>query len=401
MKKKILFIHHGKGVGGAPISMLETIRSLDNARYDSEVLLINDSSVKDMLIAAGVKVSIADLRFYQKYYKFFPHLEPEWFKWWQVIAIVQHSIIWCLSRYVFSHILLRIYKFDIVHLNSSVLSDFLCAASQRGSAVIHIREPVAKGYFGIRLSVIRDQVRRYADKVIAISKDNAARLNCPTKTVVVYNFNSILPKNEINFTPKNKIALYVGGESKIKGFLTIVDALDYLDDGVVVYFCGYYGKENKNYGSIRGFISYLVNILPSRRKLILYRRRLYSHPNAVVLGLRSDIVELVSKSFALVSPFEVEHFSRPIIEAFSCGRCAIGSDVDGMDELIDHRRNGLIVKRNDHIELANSINYLANNFDVCELYGKDGYDKATLYFSPRNIYMIQEVYDNLRLRDCS
>jgi hypothetical protein len=37
LKKRILFIHHGSGLGGAPISMLYLIQNLDLALYEPVV----------------------------------------------------------------------------------------------------------------------------------------------------------------------------------------------------------------------------------------------------------------------------------------------------------------------------------------------------------------------------
>ena len=44
-KKKVLFVHHATGVGGAPISMVETIKGLNKNHYDVEVLLLKVTSV--------------------------------------------------------------------------------------------------------------------------------------------------------------------------------------------------------------------------------------------------------------------------------------------------------------------------------------------------------------------
>ena len=45
IKKKILFVHHGKGIGGAPISLLYTIQQLKFYDYTVKVLFIFNSDV--------------------------------------------------------------------------------------------------------------------------------------------------------------------------------------------------------------------------------------------------------------------------------------------------------------------------------------------------------------------
>ena len=391
--RKVLFVHHGTGVGGAPISMIETIKSLDQSRYAAEVLLLKDSVVREMLGNEGIKVSVASGFFYKKIYRFFPHIEPEYFKWWQLSRLLIFAFIWLMSRCWYSFRLLRKYEYDILHLNSSVLTDFLCAGHERGRVVIHIREPVAKGYFGFRLRFIRSQINRWAESVIAISEDNAKRLGCLSKTTVVYNFTEINPFPRYDFN-EGKFALYVGGGNLIKGYLAMVGSLDYLDKDIKVIFCGYYKSADVgSTGLASRWRRALLCAFPVRRSLDEALSKMKCHPNAIVLGVRDDIPELLKKCRVLVSPFSVAHFSRPIVEAFANGRCVIGTDVEGMDELVDENVNGLIVPKDAPFELANAINLICADTDLSMRMGLEGYRKAQECFSRLNVLKIQHLYD--------
>lgn len=391
--RKILFVHHGTGIGGAPISMLEIIKSLDKKRYDVEVLLLKDSVVRDLLVKEGVKCSVANGVFYRKLYRFFPHIEPEFYHWWQIHRILYGALVWLLSRYYFSWQLLRDYDFDILHLNSSVLVDFLPAGRSKGRVVLHVREPVARGYIGLRLGIIKHQIARYADHVIAISKDNANRLGSQDRTTVIYN-STELEKNGAQLYPSEKLVLYVGGDNYIKGFVTIVKSLDYLADDVKVMFCGYYQRSGDSETTLARILSF---VRPRRQQKAVEwaRRTVEAHPKALMLGVRSDIPALLRRARVLASPFSVEHFSRPIIEAFANHRCAIGTDVEGMDELIDHEENGLIVSRDNPIALAEAINKICSDDAYSMRLAAGGFEKAVRDFSRENIYGIQQIYDEL------
>ncbi|MEK5790211.1 glycosyltransferase family 4 protein, partial [Acinetobacter johnsonii] len=76
----------------------------------------------------------------------------------------------------------------------------------------------------------------------------------------------------------------------------------------------------------------------SRSQQRLYKALsiLNSDDRAIVVGMINNVSEMLDATDLLISPFEKEHFARPIIEAFARGRTAIGSDVEGMDEIIDH-----------------------------------------------------------------
>ena len=71
--KKILFIHHAEGWGGAPNCMINLIKGLDQAKFSGEVLLLKDSVVAEKLAENGINFRIADSHFYKRFYKFFPH----------------------------------------------------------------------------------------------------------------------------------------------------------------------------------------------------------------------------------------------------------------------------------------------------------------------------------------
>lgn len=396
MRKKILFVHHATGVGGAPISMVKTIKCLDSSIYDTEVLLLKDSVVRQMLENEGIKVSIANCRFYRDYYHFFSHIEPAYYRIWEVRKLLTGALLWILSRYYFSSRLLSNYSFDLLHLNSSVLSDFLAAGARTGKVVMHIREPIAIGYIGIRRSIIQSQIRRYAAHVIAISQDNAMRLGLSDRVTVIYNFADINPNPTSVRKVKDKVALYLGGDSVIKGFLTVVNSLDYLDEDIQIWFCGYYSDDRNPPKALKRILAdYVRSYFSSHRKLARAGRIIRTHPRAKVLGLRHDVTELISRTSLLISPFTVAHFSRPIIEAFANGRCAIGTNIQGMDELIQDGVNGLLIDANSPKELAKAINTLCSDIDLNSRMSTHGYERAKKLFSPSNVLAITKIYDQI------
>ena len=98
----------------------------------------------------------------------------------------------------------------------------------------------------------------------------------------------------------------------------------------------------------------------------------------------------------LITPFLNEHFSRPAIEAFAYGKPVIGSNVVGMDEIISHDKNGLLVAKGDHKALAEAINYLCKNPEKSRKMGECGRQKAIIHFSPSvNTKKVEKVYDEL------
>lgn len=391
--KKILFIHHASGWGGAPISMIKLINSINSSQYEAEVLLLKYSIVAEKLAENGIKYRVADSIFYKKIYRYFVHSEVEHLKWYQIYKFIKLSILWLLSRYYFAKKELAKHSYDIVHLNSSVLTDWLAPARTKGKVIIHIREPFRKGKLDIIHKFFISQMHKYADHIISISNDNAKRVNIPYKTTVVYNYSNIEDLDELD-TQKywTKSVLYVGGALSAKGFYTLVDALQFINKNTKVFFAGYYDSVLSYTGSnIKLIIKKVLKKVIHRREALIHYE-FSRNPHVFKIGLISDVNEYLDKSVCLISPFAVPHFSRPIIEAFARRKPAIATKIDGMDEIIENGRNGILVDEGDPEALASAINYLCDHPLIAKEMGDCGYEIAKNKYSQKNIEQILNLY---------
>lgn len=391
--KKILFIHHATGWGGSTVSLINTIKCLDHRKYTAEVLLLKDSIVTAALADHNIRYRIADSIFYKKLYEFFPHSEAGYIKWYQFHNFIFISFSWILSRYFFSKKQLLKHEFDIVHLNSSVLTDWLAPAKKEAKVIIHIREPFRKGKMDILHPIFKSLIRKHADGIIAISKDNARRISIPNKTVVIYNFSedSECVPSEISYTSKE--VLYLGGSGTSKGFYTISESLDYLDKDVKILFGGKYVLDKKPVNPIQ-YLRYILSKSKKRKSAI---KRINNHPNAVFIGLVQNTQDYMKKICCLISPFTVPHFPRPVIEAHLNRKPVIASNVEGMEEVVRHEENGLIVPKNDPKALAEAINTLTSNSQKAKAYGESGYKIAQQKFTSKNSKELEKLYDQLFL----
>jgi len=390
-KKKLLFVHHASTWGGAPKSMIDTINLLDRDDYDPYVLLLKDSQIKEKLIENNIPFKIAESFFYRKYYQFFSHSEAGYLKWYRIDKAITLISSWLLSRYFFAKRELDLLDFDLAHLNSSVLTDWLAPCHEDAKTIIHIREPFRKGNFDILNYFFRRQMKLSADSIIAISKDIASRVNLPDKTNIIYNYGKI-PKEKPNQNSySSKLILYIGGSARIKGFYTLVKALPFLDKNIKIYFGGNYGQFNnasKLKAMLRGFI-------PQVRQRHIAMKKINDCPQCEMIGLVYNVEEYLDKVCCAISPFSKPHFSRPVIEAFLHSKPAIASDVSGMSEVLKHKENGLLFKKNDFKALAHCINYIANHPEKGIEMGDNAYDFAISRFTENNVDSIIQIYDDL------
>lgn len=394
MKKaiKILFIHHGTGIGGAPISLLNLVKKLNKDKYDTKVAFVKGGIAEELFKEHGIKTEVI-----HSSNLWFTHNETgkiHWRYFYRYYKIYKH---WKQTAFKTAPAYLAKQDVDIIHLNSHVLTSWAFAAKSIGKKVVlHNREAVARGYFGIRYTILKRLIEKNTDAIINISKDNLIRLGIKNEAYVIYNFVDIpeAPRQAMDKKVTMRKVLYLGGMASIKGFDIAVKCLPYLNTSITLQFAGSLGKLQKG-RSFKEQVKYWV-------KLLLYRKsykplkKILEASNAEVLGLLKEPLKAIDECDILITPFKISHFSRPAIEAFAYGKPVIGSNVKGMDEIIDHGINGLLVEKNNPKALAEAINYLCANPDIAQKMGQKGREKAIKSFSPEaNIYKVEAIYDAL------
>lgn len=391
----VLFVHHGRGIGGASINLLNILKYLDKEKYSPIVLLIHDSNLREELELRNITTVVARSFFYRKFYRCYTHSVAFLDEWYRIDLWFRSGISWLLSWLYFAKQELKSINFDIVHLNSSVLTDWLssCKSTNNKKVVIHIQEPISYGHFRFRYNFFRLLIKKYADAIVAISRDNANRVNIPDKTFLVHNFVDFkFEDKDCEVEPIKGRVLYLGGDNAIKGFFDVVDSLDYLDEGIVIVFCGNYSNIDKRNAISFNLKNILWKISSHNRQLIKAYLKLRNHPKAEIVGFMSNPATLFLKSEFLISPFSKPHFSRPVIEAFAFKRTAIGTSVEGMDEVINHEINGILIPPGDPENLAKSINQLSKDSEKRRYLANNGFLKANKLYDFRNIKRLEDVY---------
>jgi len=82
--------------------------------------------------------------------------------------------------------------------------------------------------------------------------------------------------------------------------------------------------------------------------------------NVHYLGYQSkqNMLSLIRGSDLLIQPSLEEGISSTLLEAMACGTCVLGSDIEGISEVIENNKTGLLVEPNNKDELLNKILYL-------------------------------------------
>lgn len=395
--RRILYVHHGSGIGGAPLSLLYLIRGLDHVRYRPTVLCLHESEAAELFRRAGIE-TIVDPSLHD-----FSHTNVLWYPWWQLPKLLLRA--WqTLPTYRRARRLLRGGRFDAVHLNTSTLTAFGLAAKAEGLRVIwHVREPLQRGYFGLRRALIRRIIDRTADLVLPICRYDAEQLIPSPRIHVVYNFIDFAQfdaaidgsalRAELGITPTASVVTMLGGVNPIKGtrefVAAAVDVLSTMPE-VVFLVAGPIPAETlrNRLNGLRVYRDSVFSLIPHGM-----------NSSIRFLGIRNDIPVLLAASDLLCFPSTVPHFARPVIEASAMGRPVIASDLGGPRELVLPGETGLLVRPGDASALAAAMRELLANPSAARELGRRGIAHARENFdAEKNTRAVTAHYDALFAR---
>lgn len=374
MKKKIsiLYIHHGKGLGGAPISLVNLVREIATTGFKPIVAFLHDSQAIDLFKEAGLTtlppLDIMD----------FPHTKIYWFHWYQA-----HRMLRCLFdtlKTIFvAPRLLKSVQPSIVHLNTSSLLGWGIAAWRLNIPVVwHIREPLAGGYFGLRKKIITFIIQTCATKIVSICKTDGSPWQNSDKLCVVYNAvnEKQFTSTQAPITPVPTI-LFLGGLSQQKGSLFILEVFQEILKKIPsakLIIAGDTSISN-NTQSLRKFST--VYAYEQKCKNLLNKLQ----ASLVLTGPTTAIPELFRQANVLVSPAGVDHFARPVIEAGFMYVPAIASRFAQQEELIIDKKTGLLLPSGNHTAWIDTLCMLLQQQELRIRLSTAAYDFCTSNFS--------------------
>jgi glycosyltransferase involved in cell wall biosynthesis len=339
----------------------------------------------------------------------FSHTNLEWYgglEWWRLPGKVLR-IVPSIMR---TREVIRKLAPDIVHLNSSTLAPCAVAcAYERVPVVWHIREPLARGTFGLRRALIRKVIDIVAARVIAISQYDADQLTPSDRIRVIYNFVDFSQfdrtlsgedvRREFGVPDHAPVVVMLGGVARPKGTRTLIRSVQKVlkeAPNTVVLIAGPppVQSESTNWKAAAKFV------LGADRYARTVQREVEalgeSGSKVVFTGIRQDIPNILAASDVLVFPSSVPHFARPILEAGAMGKPSVASDLGGPRELIVPEETGYLVPANDAQVLAQALVGVLTDPEHAREMGEAAYVRARrLFDAEANVAATVAVYDEL------
>lgn len=379
---KILFIHHGTGVGGAAISLLQMIVQLKKTEQISLIFTEHSEAVS---FFENRDVKINDTL---------------------GIPAFSHTVIWWYSLSRFHHFfsalfgvfwvfwngkkILKKYRPKILHLNSSPLWPWLFWSwALNIPSVCHIREPLASGYFGLRRWLISSWIKLFANKILAVCQNDGKLFRDSKKLEILYNavnqdiFNpqKIMPKKK----HKNMTFLYLGGALEEKGILFLLKTwrqVQHQNPEARLLIAGPWEK-NLNSTSQLGTLARRLGIQTPKDRLFKQIKTLLVplKDSVKILGLQKKPVQIIAGSDCLLFPCQVGHFARPVIEAAFLGIASVASNLAPLDELIAPEKTGFLIESSNAEIWSQKILFLIKNPTSLKKMGLAAQSQAKSKFS--------------------
>jgi glycosyltransferase involved in cell wall biosynthesis len=104
----------------------------------------------------------------------------------------------------------------------------------------------------------------------------------------------------------------------------------------------------------------------------------------------------IAASDVVCAPHILPHFSRTVIEAGAMKKPVVAFQIGGINEVVTHLGNGLLVEIGDVAGLAAAIEELFSNQNLCKRLGENGWHQAQRLFAAENIAkQISAVYEEM------
>lgn len=372
---KILFVQKMNGISGSELYMLQIMPELKRRGYDIQMLIIYP-------------------REGDKNGKFIEHLAQHGIK---THEIYHHSALSPVLLYKINK-LVKKEKFDIVQSNLVhadlwiALTKLLFNRKLKMISVKHGYNPAYQAKYGLDLRHLKKDIyfwiERFASRManfnVTISKGlykvyvEGEITNASHIRNIYYGLTMTKPVHESNghAIPSDPFVLITGRLVTFKGHVYLIRAWKKIREkhpSLKLYIVGD--------GYKRADLENLVKDYELQDSVIFMGH--VPNPHPLMENCLFTIVSSIWEGFGLI-----------LLESWMHKKPIVAFDVPAMNEVIDDRQNGLLVKEKDPDDLAEKISWLYENREIAREFGENGYQKLNSYYTlHRMTDEMEQVYE--------
>lgn len=368
---RVLYLSCGAEIGGAEVSLLNLLASIDRATFDPLVVVPEDGPLVRSVKLLDLPVEILSL-----------HPGSRRAPWKLLISSLR------LAHFLSSR------RIDLVHANHEFANRYaaLGALLARVPEICHVRNIESKEGF-------RSWLMGWSPWLIANShateESYAQYLSNAQRSVVIYNgvdLASFFPDRQASASAKAAFGL--AASARVIAQVGRIAA----DKGIDIFiraFAKLYPNHPDTFALIVGGTSidrttaYLQTLRSLAHNLAVQDRVIFTGP-------LEDPRLAYQAAELLVHPSKREPFGRTLIEAMAMGVPVVATDAGGPREIVEDEVSGLLVTPGDADSLAAAILRLLSDRKFAERLAKSGRRRVERYFSLRShVGAIQSLYANI------
>jgi glycosyltransferase involved in cell wall biosynthesis len=254
----------------------------------------------------------------------------------------------------------KVLRPDIVHINSHLfLSNYQAAkvACSLGLPVV----VTVHGVMASRSLFLRTLQRVYLWTVARSLFNSAKAVICLTENDASAVAELIGGYHKISVIPNGvDLDLFKPSSKKIEGLITWIGRL--VPEKGLIYLLRAMRDVIREVPNARLLV---IGDGISRNKLMSLSRQFGLADNVEFLGAigRMEVAKILSRASVFAFPSLREGLPLSVLEAMSCGVPVVGSDIPGVNDLIDNGVTGILVPPRDQMALARAIISLLKNYE--------------------------------------
>lgn len=365
--KKVLFLIHDLGQGGAEKVLVNLVNNMDTSKFDITVMTLFDVGVNRQFLNADIKYKSCFSKMIRGNSHLMKLLSPKVLHWWFIKEV---------------------YDIEVAYLEGPCARVISGCRNDNTRLVswIHIEQKNKKrasASFRNKKEAIKCYNKFH--KIIAVSQsvkeDFESLLPITTKTEVLYNTNeskkiieSASEMVDSNIFQRDTIKIVgVGKLLKSKGFdrlLKIVKRLKEEGYSVRLYILGMGPEENrwKQYAKENNMDSYVD-----------------------FLGYQTNPYKYVAKCDLFVCASYAEGFSTAATEALIVGTPVCTVEVSGMKEMLGSNNEYGIVTKNDDESLYKGIKQLLDSPELLRHYAEKASQRGKMFSTENTVKAVEEM----------
>lgn len=389
---KILYFYHASTIGGGSYCLYNIIDNLDKRRFQPIVLLKSQGPLCDLLEKIGAVVHI------EKTISIVPYNRS-------IINISEIKSLYYLflSFSKLKKLIIQIQP-DLVYINTMMMHPYLIVAKKlKVKTIIHVREHWPRNEHRFQYNLAKNNIEKYADRIVAINKTSASMVNAPQKTTVVYDWIDFTNRDEnISFEAifgKNfqslKIFTFTGGVDPIKGTMEVVKTFSSEVSDPNARLLILVSDTALNYNGFRGKLARFSTVFNYDTYSNRVKKMIQKDSRIICIPSTYNLKQIIEKSYCILSYFTIPHANLVLAESVYLGQIAIAALTPEALEYSNNGKSARLFNINNINEFAASINELVNKYDHYKRRAAAGMKHNKFLFDrDRNSAVLDDIYNS-------